>query len=98
MRTFFRCPNLAVAELAPLLRPVESVGLTCVAAAVVIMALPTSLAAQEAISLFNSSDLTGWTVHGTELWYVEDGELVCESGPEPPTGTAPRRPASGISN
>lgn len=32
--------------------------------------------------LFNGVDLTGWTLHGTELWYVEDGELVCESGPD----------------
>lgn len=30
--------------------------------------------------LFNGKDLTGWQVHGTEKWYVEDGELVCESG------------------
>ena len=33
-------------------------------------------------SLFNGVDLTGWNVHGTEKWYVEDGELVCESGPD----------------
>lgn len=33
-------------------------------------------------SLFNGKDLTGWTVHGTEKWYVEDGELICESGPD----------------
>ena len=33
-------------------------------------------------SLFNGKDLTGWTVHGTEKWYVENGELVCESGPD----------------
>lgn len=32
--------------------------------------------------LFNKKDLTGWTVHGTEKWYVENGELVCESGPD----------------
>jgi len=40
------------------------------------------LVAQETVSLFNGRDLDGWTVHGTELWYVEDGDLVCESGPE----------------
>lgn len=34
------------------------------------------------ISLFNGKDLDGWTIHGTELWYVEDGILVCESGPD----------------
>lgn len=33
-------------------------------------------------SLFNGVDLEGWTIHGTELWYVEDGDLVCESGPD----------------
>jgi hypothetical protein len=33
-------------------------------------------------TLFNGKDLTGWQVHGTEKWYVEDGELVCESGPD----------------
>lgn len=32
--------------------------------------------------LFNGKDLSGWTVHGTEKWYVENGELVCESGPD----------------
>ena len=31
-------------------------------------------------SLFNGENLEGWTIHGTELWYVEDGLLVCESG------------------
>ena len=33
-------------------------------------------------SLFNGEDLTGWNIHGTEKWYVEDGLLVCESGPD----------------
>lgn len=32
--------------------------------------------------IFNGKDLTGWTIHGTEKWYVEGGELICESGPE----------------
>ncbi len=32
--------------------------------------------------LFNGEDLTGWTIHGTEKWYVEDGNLICESGPD----------------
>ncbi len=40
-----------------------------------------SINAQKA-KLFNGIDLSGWNVHGTELWYVEDGLLVCESGPE----------------
>ena len=32
--------------------------------------------------LFNGDNLEGWTVHGTEKWYVEDGEIICESGPD----------------
>ncbi|HZI54227.1 MAG TPA: DUF1080 domain-containing protein, partial [Chitinophagaceae bacterium] len=32
--------------------------------------------------IFNGKDLTGWTVHGTEKWYVKNKELVCESGPD----------------
>jgi len=32
--------------------------------------------------LFNGKDLSGWTKHGTENWYVENGELICESGPD----------------
>ncbi|MBT8284264.1 MAG: DUF1080 domain-containing protein [Flavobacteriaceae bacterium] len=32
--------------------------------------------------LFNGKDLEGWTVYGTEKWYVEDGLLVSESGPD----------------
>ena len=37
---------------------------------------------QKQTSLFNGKDLTGWTIHGTEKWYVESGELICESGPD----------------
>jgi len=33
-------------------------------------------------SLFNGKDLNGWTIYGTEKWYVEDGLLVSESGPD----------------
>jgi hypothetical protein len=32
--------------------------------------------------LFNGKDLSGWKAYGTELWYVENGLLVCESGPD----------------
>ena len=39
-----------------------------------------SLTAQE--SLFNGKNLDGWNNHGTELWYVENGILICESGPD----------------
>ena len=33
-------------------------------------------------NIFNNKDLSGWIVYGTEKWYVEDGLLVCESGPD----------------
>jgi hypothetical protein len=32
--------------------------------------------------LFNGKNLDGWKVYGTEKWYAEKGELVCESGPD----------------
>jgi hypothetical protein len=34
------------------------------------------------VKLFNGKDLSGWTTHGTEKWYVENKELICESGPD----------------
>jgi hypothetical protein len=34
------------------------------------------------VKLFNGKDLSGWKVHGTEKWFVENGELICESGPD----------------
>jgi len=34
------------------------------------------------VPLFNGKNLDGWSIHGTEKWYVEDGNLVCESGPD----------------
>lgn len=37
---------------------------------------------QRVLALFNGRNLSGWTVHGTEEWYVEKGNLVCESGPD----------------
>lgn len=36
----------------------------------------------QSISLFNGKDLTGWKINGTEKWYVDKGEMVCESGPD----------------
>lgn len=42
----------------------------------------TTLFAQKAVSIFNGKDLSGWTINGTEKWYVEKGELICESGPD----------------
>lgn len=34
------------------------------------------------MNLFNGKNLDGWTNHGSEQWYVENGELICESGPK----------------
>ena len=31
--------------------------------------------------IFNGKNLDGWIVHGSEKWYVDEGELICESGP-----------------
>ena len=40
------------------------------------------MTAQNKVSLFNGKDLSGWKIHGTEKWFVENGNLVCESGPD----------------
>lgn len=45
------------------------------------MFIAASLTGQEKISLFNGENLDGWEKYGQEKWYVEDGLLVCESGP-----------------
>jgi len=38
---------------------------------------------QRSVSLFNGKDLSGWTINGTEKWYVDSShQLVCESGPD----------------
>ncbi|SHN26629.1 protein of unknown function [Cyclobacterium lianum] len=46
------------------------------------MALILSCTSSNEKELFNGEDLSGWTVYGTEKWYVEDGILVSESGPD----------------
>jgi hypothetical protein len=51
------------------------------AAVMMIVLFSTVLFSQEE-ELFNGEDLEGWTIYGTEKWYVEDGLLVCESGPD----------------
>jgi hypothetical protein len=38
--------------------------------------------AQSSKKIFNGKNLSGWTAHGTEKWYVQKGELICESGPD----------------
>ena len=37
---------------------------------------------KETLSLFNGKNLDGWIIYGTEKWYVDNGELICESGPD----------------
>ena len=36
----------------------------------------------DTVSLFNGNNLEGWIIYGTEKWYVDNNELICESGPE----------------
>ncbi|HBU56473.1 MAG TPA: DUF1080 domain-containing protein [Gemmatimonadetes bacterium] len=50
--------------------------------ALLLLVAATCVPEEEERHIFNGENLDGWTVHGTELWYVEDGELVCESGPD----------------
>lgn len=40
------------------------------------------LSQADTILLFNGKNLDGWKVYGTEKWYVDNGELICESGPD----------------
>jgi hypothetical protein len=46
----------------------------------VLVAAAANVSAQKKI--FNGKDLKGWKIYGTEKWYVQDGLLVCESGPD----------------
>jgi hypothetical protein len=41
-----------------------------------------SIAHAQQQPIFNGKNLDNWTPHGTEKWYVEKGELICESGPD----------------
>jgi hypothetical protein len=50
--------------------------------AAMILILSAFIAPQKKESLFNGKDLTGWKIYGTEKWYVDNGQLVCESGPD----------------
>lgn len=43
---------------------------------------PSADALKKPVKLFNGKDLSGWKINGTEKWYVENGELICESGPD----------------
>lgn len=48
----------------------------------ILLLLSLATFAQKKQTLFNGKDLTGWKIYGTEKWFVEDGLLVCESGPD----------------
>jgi len=48
----------------------------------VITALCFTQSKAQAVSIFNGKDINNWTIHGTEKWYVDKGDLVCESGPD----------------
>ncbi|MEO6000601.1 MAG: DUF1080 domain-containing protein [Chitinophagaceae bacterium] len=43
---------------------------------------PLMSSAQKFTSLYNGKDLSGWKINGTEKWYVENGEIIGESGPD----------------
>ena len=47
----------------------------------IILFFQQNLAAQM-VSIFNGKDINNWTNNGTEKWYVANGELICESGPD----------------
>lgn len=49
---------------------------------VLILLLLTTFSFAKKPDLFNGKNLDGWKIYGTEKWYVEDGELICESGPD----------------
>jgi len=49
---------------------------------ILLIAMGCNTGSKKEKSLFNGKDLTGWEVYGTEKWYVEDGLLVSESGPD----------------
>lgn len=51
-------------------------------AAAAVLVITAAFTFNDFVPLFNGKDLTGWKIHGTEKWYVENGELVCESGPD----------------
>jgi hypothetical protein len=51
-------------------------------ALVVVIILSGFVAPPKKTNLFNGKDLTGWKIYGTEKWFVQDGLLICESGPD----------------
>jgi hypothetical protein len=49
---------------------------------ILLLAAATSTNAQKPTPIFNGKDLSNWTINGTEKWFVENGQIVCESGPD----------------
>ena len=49
---------------------------------ILILFVLAAFSASAQTSLFNGKDLSGWKIHGTEKWYAEKGEIICESGPD----------------
>ena len=49
---------------------------------IVILAIASISAIAQKKPLFNEKNLDGWIIYGTEKWYVDDRELICESGPD----------------
>ena len=47
-----------------------------------LIGLLSGIALAQEKNLFNGENLEGWIPYGTEKWYVEDGLLVSESGPD----------------
>ncbi len=47
-----------------------------------VLAIQFNFAQTPTKNLFNGENLDGWVKHGEEKWYVENGELICESGPK----------------
>ena len=45
-------------------------------------AVETSTEENEFQPIFDGESLDGWNIHGTEKWYAEDGQIICESGPD----------------
>ena len=48
----------------------------------ILLLLGSFMAPPKKQAIFNGKDLTGWKIYGTEKWYVDKGQLVCESGPD----------------
>jgi len=53
-----------------------------VVTALVVVVFQSGYTQQQEINLFNGQNLDGWINHGAEKWYVEGGEIICESGPK----------------